>query len=195
MAYDSAATKASLLDAAYREFVEHGLAGARVDRIATGAKANKQAIYHYFGSKDALFDAVLGTRLRILADVVPFTPHDLPAYAGAIFDYLENDPGLLRLTQWKALERSDASPEEQAAHQSKAQQLALTHGVDVETGADAMMLALAAAQAWGNTPGTIRDSGAANESERRARHRRAIVAAVAAMTDSLLHAPTASVAP
>src|ERR1700742_952482 len=110
MAYNSAATRARLLDAAYAEFVELGFAGARVGRIATAAAANKQAIYAYFGSKEALFDAVLGDRLQVLADVVPFTPDDLPGYIGALFDALTDDPGLLRLTQWKALERPEASP-------------------------------------------------------------------------------------
>lgn len=53
MAYDSAATRARLLDAAHAEFAERGLAGARVDRIAAAAQANKQAIYAYFGSRSS----------------------------------------------------------------------------------------------------------------------------------------------
>jgi len=77
MPYDSAATRARLLDAAYREFSDQGLAGARVDRIAAAARANKQAIYAYFGSKEDLFDAVLTHRLGELADAVPLTPDDL----------------------------------------------------------------------------------------------------------------------
>jgi AcrR family transcriptional regulator len=36
-----------------------GLGGARVDRIASQAGLNKRMIYHYFGSKDDLFSAVL----------------------------------------------------------------------------------------------------------------------------------------
>src|SRR5215207_9086638 len=105
MSYDSEATRRRLLDAAYAEFAARGLAGARVDRIAAEAGANKQAIYAYFKSKDGLFDAVLENRLGILADKVPFTPDDLPGYVGALFDQLVADPELVRLTQWKALER------------------------------------------------------------------------------------------
>lgn len=41
------------------EFAEHGIAGARLDRIAATAKSNKAQIYHYFTSKEGLFDAVL----------------------------------------------------------------------------------------------------------------------------------------
>lgn len=194
MAYDSAATKARLLDAAYAEFVEHGLAGARVDRIAKTAKANKQAIYLYFGSKDALFDTVLDTRLQVLADVVRFTPDDLPGYAGALFDYLENDKGLLRLTQWKALERPEASEAERIAHQSKAQGLASTFGAEGERGVDVMMLALAAVQAWGSTAPAVRNPQGAPEAERRARHREAMVAMIAAAAGALLGIDRATVA-
>ena len=58
---DAEATKARLLAAATAEFAAYGVAGARVDRIAGAAQANKQLIYAYFGSKDDLFDAVLAT--------------------------------------------------------------------------------------------------------------------------------------
>ncbi|MCU1609211.1 MAG: TetR family transcriptional regulator, partial [Pseudonocardiales bacterium] len=39
--------RARLLDAAFAEFAQHGLAGARVDRIAEAAQANKGLIYVY----------------------------------------------------------------------------------------------------------------------------------------------------
>jgi len=44
---DSTATKARLLDAALSEVAEHGIAGARVDRIAEQAGANKRLLYVY----------------------------------------------------------------------------------------------------------------------------------------------------
>jgi AcrR family transcriptional regulator len=47
------------MKAAKKEFAKHGLGGARVDEIAIRAKANKRMIYHYFGSKEELFQAVL----------------------------------------------------------------------------------------------------------------------------------------
>jgi TetR/AcrR family transcriptional regulator len=56
---DPAATRKKLLTAARREFAGSGLAGARVDEIATRAGVNKQLVYHYFGDKDALYLAVL----------------------------------------------------------------------------------------------------------------------------------------
>ncbi|WP_373310185.1 helix-turn-helix domain-containing protein, partial [Streptomyces purpurascens] len=43
-----------MLAAAMEEFAGHGIAGARVDRIAKLAKTSKERVYAYFRSKDAL---------------------------------------------------------------------------------------------------------------------------------------------
>ncbi|MFT9164998.1 MAG: TetR/AcrR family transcriptional regulator [Komagataeibacter saccharivorans] len=58
-ARDAEATQKRILAAAKKEFAMSGLAGARVDIIAERAEANKRMIYHYFGSKEALFERVL----------------------------------------------------------------------------------------------------------------------------------------
>jgi AcrR family transcriptional regulator len=54
-----ALTKRDIMVAAREEFCERGLDGARVDRIAERAAANKRLLYHYFGNKEALYSAVL----------------------------------------------------------------------------------------------------------------------------------------
>lgn len=56
---DSASTKERILLAATNEFAAYGYEGARVDRIADAADANKNLLYHYFGGKEDLFTAVL----------------------------------------------------------------------------------------------------------------------------------------
>lgn len=56
---DADATQRRILEAAKKEFAKNGLAGARVDDIADRANANKRMIYHYFHSKEALFQRVL----------------------------------------------------------------------------------------------------------------------------------------
>ncbi|WP_405485274.1 TetR/AcrR family transcriptional regulator [Nocardia sp. NBC_00511] len=116
MAYDSAATKERILTAAATEFAAYGVAGARVDRIAATAKANKRAIYDYFGDKKALFGAVLERLLTELAEAAPpRDDEDLDAYAGALFDYHRAHPEALRLLLWEALELGDEPvPDEQA---------------------------------------------------------------------------------
>ena len=52
-------TRSRILAAATQDFARHGLGGARVDRIAARAGANKRMLYYYFGSKDDLFLAAL----------------------------------------------------------------------------------------------------------------------------------------
>ncbi|GMV00731.1 MAG: TetR/AcrR family transcriptional regulator [Burkholderiaceae bacterium] len=56
---DPEATRETILSAATDEFAQHGLAGARVDRIAERAGVNKRMLYYYFGQKEELFLAVL----------------------------------------------------------------------------------------------------------------------------------------
>ena len=51
-----------ILAAALEEFSRYGLGGARVDRIAARAGANKRMLYYYFGNKEELFLAVLESR-------------------------------------------------------------------------------------------------------------------------------------
>ncbi|MCX4096894.1 TetR/AcrR family transcriptional regulator [Nocardia sp. alder85J] len=105
MAYDSAATRERILTAAAAEFAGHGVAGARVDRIAAAAEANKRAIYDYFGDKQSLFAAVLERLMTDLAEAVPpGDDPDLGVYAGDLFDYHRAHPAALRLLLWEALE-------------------------------------------------------------------------------------------
>jgi AcrR family transcriptional regulator len=56
---DPEQTRARILEAAKAEFARVGLGGARVDRIALEAGANKRMLYYYFGNKEDLFLAVL----------------------------------------------------------------------------------------------------------------------------------------
>jgi len=99
------ATRARILDAARAEFARYGIAGARVDRIADQARANKAQLYAYFGNKDALFDTVFQDALVAIVDAVPVTGKDLPGYAVRLYDeYLEH-PELIRLAAWARLER------------------------------------------------------------------------------------------
>jgi len=48
-----------ILEAAKQEFAAHGLAGARVDRIAEKAGANKRMLYYHIGNKEDLYLTVL----------------------------------------------------------------------------------------------------------------------------------------
>lgn len=48
-----------ILEAAKQEFAAHGIGGARVDRIAQKAGANKRMLYYHVGNKEDLYLAVL----------------------------------------------------------------------------------------------------------------------------------------
>jgi AcrR family transcriptional regulator len=115
MPRDAQATKRRLLDAAAAEFAERGIAGARVDRIAASAGANKALIYSYFGNKEELFDTVFNALVVDTVHDVPIDVEDLPAYAGRLFDRNLSHPHALRLAIWRSLERGEAVPEAVAA--------------------------------------------------------------------------------
>jgi AcrR family transcriptional regulator len=61
---DADRSQAAILAAARDEFAEHGLGGARMERIAERAGVNKRLIYYYFDDKEALFGAVLEQAYR-----------------------------------------------------------------------------------------------------------------------------------
>jgi AcrR family transcriptional regulator len=111
---DAEATRARLLKAATDEFAAHGIAGARVDRIAAAAGANKQLIYAYFGNTDGLFDAALTESCTALMDSVPFDADDIADYVGRLFDYAVAHPEVYRLVSWAGLERPNAVAEFEA---------------------------------------------------------------------------------
>ncbi|MHB9856916.1 TetR family transcriptional regulator [Streptomyces sp. YIM S03343] len=184
MTRDSSLTKARLLDAAFSEFAAHGIAGARVDRIAESAGVNKRLIYVYFGNKEQLFDEVLQRAMAAGAESVPFDVDDLPGYAGSIFDHLIKRPDLVRLRLWKQLERPTAtSLEPEAFRQKSAQVGAAQQRGDVAREMapdDLLTMVLAVAQAWflaaeGDGAGT--GGGQAWPAERLALHRAAVVEA------------------
>ena len=52
-------TRRNILSAATAEFAASGLEGGRTDRIAKQAGVAKRMLFHYFGSKEGLFQAVL----------------------------------------------------------------------------------------------------------------------------------------
>jgi AcrR family transcriptional regulator len=117
------ATKARILEAALAEFAEHGLAGARVDRIATAAGYNKNLIYVHFGNKEALFTAVIEHNTARIIEALPFTPDDLPDYAARAFDFAMANPASMRLVAWFALESGLENPASRAQAVAQQKQL------------------------------------------------------------------------
>ncbi|MBS0641975.1 MAG: TetR/AcrR family transcriptional regulator [Acetobacteraceae bacterium] len=97
-------TRRDILEVARAEFVEHGLAGARVDAIAERTATTKRMIYYYFGSKEGLYSAVLqqayaGIRTAeadlALDDLDPETA--MRRLIDLTFDYHDEHPDFVRL--------------------------------------------------------------------------------------------------
>jgi AcrR family transcriptional regulator len=104
------ATRQRILEAAFAEFATHGIAGARVDRIAKAAGCNKNLIYIYFDSKEGLFDATVRKRLSLIYEENPLTPENLPEFAGKTFDFAMANPDVIRLTAWTKLDPDAPDP-------------------------------------------------------------------------------------
>jgi AcrR family transcriptional regulator len=97
-------TRQRILAEAKREFAEHGLAGARVNRIATNARASKERLYAYFATKEELFAVVCAEVIQATADKGQFSAADLPDYAVRLFDIYVADPDIMRLYDRISLE-------------------------------------------------------------------------------------------
>jgi len=104
------ATRQRILDAAFAEFSTHGVAGARVDRVAKAAGCNKNLIYIYFTSKEGLFAETLKQRLKLVYEDHPLTPDDLPEYAGKTFDFAMANPDVIKLLAWTKLDPDAQQP-------------------------------------------------------------------------------------
>jgi AcrR family transcriptional regulator len=88
-------TQERILESAAAEFTEHGVAGARINRIAANAQASKERIYAWFSDKDSLFDTVMRHSLDDLAQAVPISS-DLVDYTVRLHDYFTERPQIQR---------------------------------------------------------------------------------------------------
>jgi AcrR family transcriptional regulator len=182
MARDSSATRQRILDAAIAEFSAYGLAGARIDRIAETADANKRALYLYFTNKEGLFQAAFERVIADLVEAVPLTEDDLPGYAGRVFDQLLEHPEALRMGLWRKLERPGASAERAAVYAEKVQAMGGVGGAASTSGlppTDLIVLVYGLAQAWLTSPDDLlaADGSDPRSPERLAIHRAALVEA------------------
>lgn len=104
---DPEGRKAQILAAATREFAVSGYGGGRVDAIAAAAGVNKRLLYHYFGDKSALFDAVVTRQLRYLRSFLnaagDTTADSAERFAASQMALTDSQlPTLWRLLAWDA---------------------------------------------------------------------------------------------
>jgi TetR/AcrR family transcriptional regulator len=98
-----------ILKAAYEEFSANGLSGARIDRITAAADVNVRMIYHHFGSKLGLLEAVLSDIFLRRQAQMEQLPKGLDELLLFLFDGYIADRNRVRLLEWEALEATSAT--------------------------------------------------------------------------------------
>jgi AcrR family transcriptional regulator len=181
---NSQATKELLLAAATEEFAGYGLAGARIDRIADRAEANKRLLYMYFGDKDRLFDTVLARQVEAMLNAVPLEDGDLLAFAAARLDYMLANPEVSRLATWRTLERAEPTEVERESFRERiasvvAAQEAGRIRSDIPA-TDLFAIVLRITDSWLGAPPALRTVAGEDpsSSQRLVEHRAALLAAV-----------------
>ena len=111
---DPARTMADIIEVATREFADKGLAGARIDVIADAMRTSKRMIYYYFGSKEALYVAVLEEAYRRMRAIEAelhledVRPEDaLRKLVGHTVDYQLAHPEFIRLVMTENIHRGE----------------------------------------------------------------------------------------
>jgi AcrR family transcriptional regulator len=102
-----------ILEAAKKEFAACGLAGARVDRIAAEAGANKRMLYYHVGNKEELYLAVLEAayeQIRVEERTLDLEHLDPPDAIERLIEFTWNyfirNPEFLALLNTENLERA-----------------------------------------------------------------------------------------
>jgi TetR/AcrR family transcriptional regulator len=112
-----AATRTSgrILQAATALFADQGFEGTSVDAIVARAKVNKRMVYHYFGSKELLYEKVLASVYERLAGLEIATlqhhlstPRLISALVELYFDFLWRNPEFVRLLLWENLRQGSS---------------------------------------------------------------------------------------
>jgi TetR/AcrR family transcriptional regulator, upper aerobic nicotinate degradation pathway regulator len=120
--------KESILEAAIAEFSRFGLHGARIDRIADRAGANKRMIYYYFGSKNELYNFLLSHVYQGIVSALKDSLSGVPVVDPVegirllwegYFNYLSAHPEYVAFISWENLQ--------QGKHAEDAQVQRVTH--------------------------------------------------------------------
>ncbi len=103
---DPERTKGEILNAALKEFAANGFDGAKVQMIAEVARCNPRLIYHYYGSKEKLYLAVLRHiygEIRAREDELhleAMPPEEaLDRLVALTFDFFESNTAFLSITR------------------------------------------------------------------------------------------------
>jgi len=101
-----------ILKVSIRLFAKKGFAGVSVDEIVDAADVNKRMVYHYFGSKEALYQAALADEYGKLEALEIKTLHPeepiekvISDIVSAYFSFLQDNPDFVQLILQENLNR------------------------------------------------------------------------------------------
>lgn len=111
--YNAEQSRLDILRAAEEHFALRGFYGARVNDVADTAAINKRMIYEYFGDKEQLYEAVLQTVYKRMADaeeaVMKQNFHGVRLVEEVVsmyFDFLQANPGFVSILLWENLNQA-----------------------------------------------------------------------------------------
>lgn len=103
-----------ILDAAKRVYEQHGFRGATTRLIAIEAGVNEVTIFRTFGSKAALFEALMQN--HVSQSPIPALPddpadpeHDLTEWVGSVLTHMRENRALIRTSFGEIEERPEAA--------------------------------------------------------------------------------------
>ncbi len=146
LAARSEASTATLLAIARTSFGTHGYARTSLEGVATEARMTKGAVYHHFGSKEALFEEVFRREHRAMIalviaksrparDPIDAVIRGFRAYLQAILDpiarrvLLQDGPSVLGWERWRRCEEPGFQQMLEASLTSAAKQHLLRDGL------------------------------------------------------------------
>jgi TetR/AcrR family transcriptional regulator len=109
---DPEATRAAILDAAERVFLDHGFSAAPMSRIADQAGVSKGLLHHHFESKQGLWHEVKLRRFKEYSEKQMQMIEESEPEADLLkrsmeeyFRFLQRNPEMVRMLAWVFLER------------------------------------------------------------------------------------------
>lgn len=115
---DTGTTENKILEAAEKEFLSKGYAGARTTAIAEAAGVTHAMLHYYFRTKDKLFDKIIDSKIGMLRDIMLSSVGDssIPLFEKikkAIdihLDFIAANPELPRFMICEVLSRPERIP-------------------------------------------------------------------------------------
>ncbi|UOQ57499.1 TetR family transcriptional regulator [Leucobacter allii] len=111
---NAAQTRADILRVATTEFAAHGLAGSRIDEIASLTRTTKRMIYYYFESKEGLYLAAMESAYTVIRELERELEIDhlepvaaLRALAEATYDHHTSHRDFVRLVAIENVHRAE----------------------------------------------------------------------------------------